>query len=177
MNSITRSRFNMKRINSCPCFCFKFYIYHILPMSLVKQLVFNFKRDVCTSAFLFFVFLPFLGPHPQHMDVQARGLIGAIATGLCQSHSNARSEPRLRPTTIAQGTAGSLTHWARPGIEPATSWLLVGFVNHWATTGTLHLLFLMKSSDNLYFITIKIYLGEELLELWNNDILKYGAQQ
>ena len=29
---------------------------------------------------------------------QARGLIGAVATGLHLSHSNARSEPRLQPT-------------------------------------------------------------------------------
>ena len=29
---------------------------------------------------------------------QARGLIGAIATGLHQSHSNVGSEPSLRPT-------------------------------------------------------------------------------
>ena len=29
---------------------------------------------------------------------QARGLIGAVATGLRQSHSNAGSEPRLQPT-------------------------------------------------------------------------------
>ena len=29
---------------------------------------------------------------------QARGLIGAVAVGLCQSHSNARSKPLLRPT-------------------------------------------------------------------------------
>jgi len=29
---------------------------------------------------------------------QARGLIGATAVSLCQSHSNAGSEPYLRPT-------------------------------------------------------------------------------
>ena len=29
---------------------------------------------------------------------KGRGLIGAVASGLRQSHSNARSEPRLRPT-------------------------------------------------------------------------------
>ena len=29
---------------------------------------------------------------------QARGRIGAVATGLRQSHSNAGSEPRLQPT-------------------------------------------------------------------------------
>ena len=30
----------------------------------------------------------------------------------------------------AHCNAGSLTHWARPGIEPETSWFLVGFINH-----------------------------------------------
>jgi len=29
---------------------------------------------------------------------QARGRIGAVATGLCHSHSNAKSEPSLQPT-------------------------------------------------------------------------------
>ena len=31
-------------------------------------------------------------------DSQARGLIGVVATGLRQSHSNVGSEPRLQPT-------------------------------------------------------------------------------
>ena len=31
--------------------------------------------------------------------------------------------------TTAHGNARSLTYWARPGIEPKTSWLLVGFVS------------------------------------------------
>ena len=30
--------------------------------------------------------------------------------------------------TTAHSNAGSLTHWTRPGIEPETSWFLVGFV-------------------------------------------------
>ena len=30
--------------------------------------------------------------------------------------------------TTAHGNARSLTHWVRPGIEPASSWVLVGFV-------------------------------------------------
>ena len=29
---------------------------------------------------------------------QARGLMGVIAAGLYQSHSNSRSEPHMRPT-------------------------------------------------------------------------------
>ena len=31
-------------------------------------------------------------------DSQAKGPIGAVATGLRQSHSNAGSQPRLQPT-------------------------------------------------------------------------------
>ena len=30
--------------------------------------------------------------------------------------------------TTAHGNAGSLSCWARPGIKPASSWILVGFV-------------------------------------------------
>ena len=30
--------------------------------------------------------------------------------------------------TTAHSNAGSLTHWARPGIEPVSSWILTGFV-------------------------------------------------
>ena len=35
----------------------------------------------------------------------------------------------------ACGNAGSLTHWVRPGIKPTSSWILVGFLSCWATTG------------------------------------------
>ena len=31
--------------------------------------------------------------------------------------------------TAAQGNAGSLTHWARPGIELTSLWILVGFIS------------------------------------------------
>ena len=36
----------------------------------------------------------------------------------------------------AHGNTGSIIHWARPGIKPATSWTLVRFITHWATMGT-----------------------------------------
>ena len=44
---------------------------------------------------------------------QARDRIWAVATGLHHS---------------TQFTAGSLTHWVRPGIKPKTSWFLVEFI-------------------------------------------------
>ena len=58
---------------------------------------------------------------------QAEDLIGAAAAGLHHSHSNMGSEPHLQPTPQLT-TARSLTHWARPGIELASSWILVRFV-------------------------------------------------
>ena len=57
---------------------------------------------------------------------QARGQIWAVASGLLYSHWNEGSELSLTYTTV-QGNAGSLTHWVRPGIEPESSWVLVGF--------------------------------------------------
>ena len=44
----------------------------------------------------FFVFCPFRAAPLAYGGSQARGLIGAVAAGLCQSHSNARSQLRLR---------------------------------------------------------------------------------
>ena len=38
-------------------------------------------------------------------------------------------------TTTCNNTR-SPTRWARPGIKPASSWILIGFVTHWATMGT-----------------------------------------
>ena len=55
---------------------------------------------------------------------QARGPIRTAAAGLHHSCSNTRSKQ-----TEAHGNACSLTHWARPGIEPAASWILVRFMS------------------------------------------------
>ena len=52
-----------------------------------------------TFFFLFFFSLPFSRAAPTaYGGSQARGLIGAVATGLRHSHSNTGSELHLRPT-------------------------------------------------------------------------------
>ena len=60
--------------------------------------------------------------------------------------------------TIAHGNARSLTHWARPGIEPAFSGILVGFGIHCATTGTprtiIHLLGLFWGKEHIECIQV-----------------------
>ena len=41
--------------------------------------------------------------------------------------------------TIAHSNTGSLTHRARPGIKPASPWILTSQIRfHWATVGTLN---------------------------------------
>ena len=57
---------------------------------------------------LLFLFLFFQAVPTAYGGSQARGQIGAVATGLRQSHSNARSELHLQATP--QGNAVSLTH-------------------------------------------------------------------
>ena len=54
---------------------------------------------------------------------QARSPVGAAAASLHQSHSNSEFEPSATYTTV-HGSTRSLTHWARPGIEPMSSWML-----------------------------------------------------
>ena len=47
---------------------------------------------------ILFVFFFSMAAPTTYGDSQARGPIGAVGTGLHISHSNARSEPHLRPT-------------------------------------------------------------------------------
>ena len=78
--------------------------------------------------FLFFCLFAISWTTPAAYGVaQARGQIGGVAAGLHQSHSNERSESPLRPTSQLMATLDPLTQWARAGIEPSTSWFLVGF--------------------------------------------------
>ena len=56
-------------------------------------------EELFLSFFLFFCFFAFSRAAPvAHGGSQARGLIGAVAAGLCHSHSNAGSQLRLQPT-------------------------------------------------------------------------------
>ena len=72
---------------------------------------------------------------------QARGPIGAVATGLwCHSHS--QIQDMSTTYTTPHSKAGSLTHWMRPGIEPVSSWILGQIRFCWAKTGTPGFFFL-----------------------------------
>ena len=71
---------------------------------------FSFVACVCFFGFSFF----FLGLRPWHMEVPRLGV---------------KSEQQLPAYTTAHSNVRFLTHWARPGIKPITSWFLVRFVS------------------------------------------------
>ena len=102
---------------------------------IAMVILMNEIMGVGVICFLFSFFI-FRAAPATYGSSKARGWIGAAAAGLCHSHSTARSKPCLTYTT-ACGNAGSLTHWMKPGIEHAYSWILVGFLTHWTTVGTL----------------------------------------
>ena len=52
----------------------------------------------------YFFFVPLRAAPAAYGCCQAMGLIGAEASSLCQSHSNARSEPHLQPTPQLMAT-------------------------------------------------------------------------
>ena len=72
---------------------------------------------------------------------QSRGQIRAAAACLHHSHRQADLSD-VCDLQHSSCYARSLTCWVRPGIKPTSSWILVGFVTPWATTGTFGVSFL-----------------------------------
>ena len=97
---------------------------------------------------------------------QARGRIGAIAAGLQpQKHGIWAMSAAY---TTAHGNTGSLTHWTRSEIEPASSWMLDRFIS---ITGQIYFhygnslwAFLFEIlCGHMFPVLLGIYLGVELL--------------
>ena len=97
-----------------------------------------FVEEICSLffCFRFLAFWLFRATLVAHGGSQARGWMRATAAGLCHSHSNLGSKPHLQPTPQLTAT-WILNPLSEAGIEPASSRMLVGFVNRWATAATL----------------------------------------
>jgi len=93
----------------------------------------HFLIGVCFFVFCFFVclfcFLLFSAIPEAYGGSQARGLIVIGATAASHRHSHSQIQASSVTYTTAHGNTRSLTHWARPGIKPATSWFLVRFIS------------------------------------------------
>ena len=78
--------------------------------------------------FFFFFFFFFRAAPMGYGNSPARDQIGTAVVSHSHSHSNLGPKLCLQPYTTAHGNTRSLTHWARPEIEPSSSWILVRFV-------------------------------------------------
>ena len=104
------------------------FLPFFLSLSFFLSFFLSFSLSLSLSLSLFLVF--FWGePHPQHMEVPRLGVssepyLPAYTTGtatrdpsrVCDGHHSSRQCQILNPTS-------------EPGIKPATSWFLVGFVS------------------------------------------------
>ena len=86
--------------------------------------------------------------------------------------------------TTAQGNTGSLTHRARPEMEPASSWILVGFITTEPPQEFLyHIFFICSSGDGHLggFLVLAVVnsaaVNTEVLCLSNYGLLLRDAQE
>ena len=92
--------------------------------------------SICKYYFFFWSFLRAV-PGAYGSSQRAKGQIKAAAASLSHSRSNTKPKLPLWHTPQLEATPDPLTHWAMPGIKPTSSWILVGYLTHWATMGTV----------------------------------------
>lgn len=97
------------------------YIWH------KTQFLILFHTNYVEKDCIFVFFFCFLGPQVQHIEVPKLGVESELKL-LAYAIAMATRDPRhiCNPYTIAHGNTRSLTHWLRPGIKAASSWILVG---------------------------------------------------
>ena len=78
--------------------------------------------------FIFFFLLLFRAAPEAYGSSQARGLNWNFSCLPTPEPQQCGTQATSATYTIAHGNTGSPTHWARPGIKPASSWIRVGFV-------------------------------------------------
>ena len=149
--------------SSCPClngnslyFFFLFFFFGLFSFFLFF--------------FFFFFFCLFRAAPAAQGGSQATERVKAIATGLCQSHSNIKSKPCLRPTPQS-----SRQHWILNPLSEARDWpcILMDASQirlHWAKTGNPLFLDLPYS---LVFNTVLTYGSKSLSDSHTQPNLFY----
>ena len=94
----------------------------------------DYSQSFCLFAlvwfgFFVFCFLVFLGLHPWHMEVPRLGSNQSCSCGPTPQLQQCQIWASSATYTTAHDNAWSLTHWARPGIEPMSLWMLVRFIS------------------------------------------------
>ena len=79
--------------------------------------------------FCFFFFPAILGPYLRHMEVPKLGVESELQLPAYTTATATRNLSRICDLRHSSWQCRILTHCSRPGIGPALSWILVGFVN------------------------------------------------
>ena len=118
------------------------------------------------EVFVLFCFC-FLAPQLQHMEVPRLGVELELSCQPKPQPQEQRIHAASATYTTAWGNARYLTHWARPGIGLASSWIQVGFITaclQWELPGEVFLNTLYPR--NLVDWTICIWLPRLNSWLW-----------
>ena len=102
----------------------------------IKQIIYNLPFEVPKYIHPVCLFICFRAAPATFGSSQARGWIGIAAAGLCHGQKQHQIRAASTTYTAACSNSSSLTHWVRSRIEPTSSWIPVGFLFHWTTTGT-----------------------------------------
>ena len=118
-------------------------------------------------------FFGFLDPCPQHMEVPRLGVGQSYSCQPTPQPQQHEIQATSATYITAHSNTGSPTHWARSGIEPASLWILVGFVStepwwelpkHFLSRCFIDLPF--RLSALLAPVTIKAYAEHQLGTHW-----------
>ena len=90
-----------------------------------EHLTSSLKTVEVFFSFFFFLFFFLRAALSAYGSSQARGCIGAAPAGPTPQPQQCQIRAASVTYTAAHNNTGSPTHWARPGIEPASAWILV----------------------------------------------------
>ena len=97
----------------------------------------------------YIIFFFFLGLHPQHTEVPRLRVKSELWLPTYTTAIATQDPSHIHHLCHSCGSARSLMHWARPGVTPASSWILVGFLTHRAPVGIpRNFFFFLKSQLN-----------------------------
>ena len=138
---------------------------------------------ICIISFLLLTFLFFLSFFA--WGVHTNGIfnprLGVKSELRLPAWTTATAMPDLSQSVIyttPQGSAGYLIYWAGPGVEPASSWILVGFItpeSQWELPDYLVLIrsffssFLNSCWNSYFWIFILIYIFNFINFSWSTS--------
>ena len=126
-----------------------------------------------------FSFFCFLGPYLWHIEVPGLGSNRSCSHWPTAQPQQCQIWAASSNYNTAHSNARSLTHWERPGVEPTSSWILVGFVTtqpQWELQ-ILHCFGLGNGSLNLTPKAQIIKFLKIVKNFWAKDAIKKMKRQ